>query len=217
MKKYYIYQNHNTTAPIIYLNEFEGTGEEVWKKCVELNVPNVTLVVITGLDWDKELSPWQMEPVFKGNQFTGGAETYLKELTEEIIPAVEKEVGVPSKRIIAGYSLAGLFSLYAAFKSELFTNAISASGSLWFKDFTNYLKDTTPNGELQSVYLSLGDKESDAKNEIMKTVKDKTVETKMILEEKGITVTYEENPGNHFMENDIRVAKGISWILNHLD
>lgn len=33
---------------------------------------------------------------------------------------------------IAGYSLAGLFALYALYKTDVFTRVASMSGSLWF-------------------------------------------------------------------------------------
>ena len=30
---------------------------------------------------------------------------------------------------------------------------------------------------------------------------------------KGIETTFEMNPGNHFKDADLRLAKGIAWIL----
>ena len=79
---------------------------------------------------------WDSPPTFK-NAYpcTGGADNYLRLLTEEIIPAAEKELGsIPRWRGIIGYSLAGLFVLYAIYQTVLFPRVGSVSGSLWFPD-----------------------------------------------------------------------------------
>lgn len=69
-------------------------------------------------------------PILYLNPFTGGADNYLRLLTEEIIPAAEKEInGVPCWRGIAGYSLAGLFALYGIYQTDLFSRVGSMSGS----------------------------------------------------------------------------------------
>ncbi|MCR5526255.1 MAG: hypothetical protein K6F39_02580 [Lachnospiraceae bacterium] len=63
------------------------------------------------------------------------------------------------------------------------------------------------------VYLSLGDKEAAAKNALLKTVADCTREIYESLGQRGIDTVFESNPGNHFKDFDIRMAKGIAWIL----
>ena len=69
------------------------------------------------------MAPWDSPPTFKNaDPCTGGADDYLRLLTREIIPAAEKEInGVPRWQGIAGYSLAGLFALYAIYQTELFS------------------------------------------------------------------------------------------------
>ena len=37
--------------------------------------------------------------------------------------------------------------------------------------------------------------------------------TENIYHSQGIKTIYEENEGNHFYEPDLRMAKGIKWIL----
>ncbi|MDY2610537.1 MAG: alpha/beta hydrolase-fold protein [Oscillospiraceae bacterium] len=57
----------------------------------------------------------------------------MRLLTEKLIPAAEKEINeVPRWRGIAGYSLAGLFALYAIYQTDLFSRVGSMSGSLGF-------------------------------------------------------------------------------------
>ena len=41
----------------------------------------------------------------------------------------------------------------------------------------------------------------------------KTNELKRMYKEKGINTIYEVNPGNHFTDGSMRMAKGIKWIL----
>jgi predicted alpha/beta superfamily hydrolase len=120
---------------------------------------------------------------------------------------------MPSYICISGYSLAGLFSLYAICKSDIFDRAASMSGSLWFPDFVQFFK-TNLKRKPSKIYLSLGDKESSARNSYLRTVKDKTIELYDAVVEQGIDCVFESNPGNHFFESDKRCANGIAWILN---
>ena len=46
--------------------------------------------------------------------------------------------------VIAGYSLAGLFALWAAWNSGYFRRVASVSGSLWYPGFTDYIRNNEP-------------------------------------------------------------------------
>ena len=58
---------------------------------------------------------------------------------------------------IGGYSLAGLFSLWAAYQTDVFSGIAAASPSVWFPGFIEYMKEHEIKSE--TVYLSLGDRE----------------------------------------------------------
>lgn len=62
---------------------------------------------------------------------------YSRFISEEVVPFVKKNYNVseePSKNVIGGYSLGGLFASYAGLKnSEIFGNILSQSGSYWYK------------------------------------------------------------------------------------
>ena len=64
---------------------------------------------------------------------TGGAESFLKSIKEEIIPFVESQYRVASNgRMLAGASLGGLFTLYALFHApETFGSYFAGSPSMW--------------------------------------------------------------------------------------
>lgn len=59
-----------------------------------------TLVTISNLDWNWDMTPWDSPAAFKnGEPFTGGVDDYLRLLVEEIIPRAEKDLlGPPAWR-----------------------------------------------------------------------------------------------------------------------
>ena len=121
-------------TPIIYLNTLFSEGQKVFEAAQAAGCPPFTLVAISDLDWNHDMVPWDSPPAFKNAApCTGGADDYLRLLTEAIIPTAEREIsGVPRWRGIAGYSLAGLFALYSIYQTNLFSRVGSMSGSLWF-------------------------------------------------------------------------------------
>ena len=148
--------------------------------------------------------------------FGGQAAAFLDELLDQIIPQVESSLPhPPTWRGIAGYSLAGLFSLWSLWQTDVFGRAASASGSLWFPDFVDRASTAPFAGSPQAVYLSLGKKETKTPNRMMRHVLDDTRAMEALLVERGIATTLELNPGNHFAQTDLRMARGIHWILTH--
>ena len=114
-KTAFVFSGVEPEAPIIYLNTFSGEGQKVYEAAQAAGFPSFTLVTISDLDWNHDMVPWDSSPALKNAApCTGGADDYLRLLTEEIIPTAEKEIdGAPRWRGVAGYSLAGLFALYA--------------------------------------------------------------------------------------------------------
>ena len=161
------------------------------------------------------MSPWECPPLNKNvSPCTGGADKYLTKLTDSIIPAIKKELGAePEYMVIAGYSLAGLFAIYSLYKTDFFSRAVSASGSMWFPDFIEYTRKNEFCRKPDKVYFSLGDKEAHTRNALLGTVEDRTNEIYGHYKDKGIDTVFEMNPGNHFRDADIRLAKGIARIL----
>ena len=50
---------------------------------------------------------------------------------------------------------------------------------------------------------------------MMRHVLDDTRAMEALLVERGIPTTLKLNPGNHFAQTDLRMARGIHWILTH--
>ena len=211
-----IFPSLELNTPILYLNTFSSEGQKVYEAARAAGCPPFTLVAISDLDWNHDMAPWDSLPTFKNADLcTGGADEYLRLLAEEIIPAAEKELGsVPRWRGIAGYSLAGLFALYAIYQTELFARVGSMSGSLWFPGMKEYIFSHEPQHQPDCIYFSLGDKESKTKNPILRTVQENTEEICAYYQRKGIDTVFQLNPGNHFIQSVERTAAGIAWMLS---
>ena len=203
-------------TPIIYLNTFAREGQEVFEATQVAGSPPFTLVVISGLDWNHDMAPWDSPAAFKkGEPFTGGADGYLRLLVEEIIPEAEKELPEPPAwRGIAGYSLAGLFALYAIYQTDVFSRVGCMSGSLWFPGFKEYIFSHEPKSRPDCIYFSLGDKEAKTRNPVLKTVQENTEEIQTFYQNKGIDTVLQLNPGNHFVRGIEQTVVGIQWLLS---
>ena len=172
---------------------------------IRKTAPDFCLLAVRVGDWNADLSPWEAPPVFGTEGFSGGAAAFLTEIL--------KLCSDPAKTYcIGGYSLAGLFALWAAYRTDVFCGVAAASPSLWFPGFSDYMK--THAIRTQRVYLSLGDREERTRNPVMATVGAKIREAHALLEAAGTDCVLEWNPGNHFKDPDLRTAKAFSRILN---
>jgi len=162
------------------------------------------LIAVRVSDWNRELSPWKAPAVSGKKDFGGGAPDLLGEILK---------LCADSRRTyyIGGYSLAGLFALWAVYQTDRFRGAAAASPSVWFPGFADYMKEHRI--RTGAVYLSLGDREEKTRNPVMATVGDRIKEVHALLEERGINCILEWNEGNHFRDADIRTAKAFAWVM----
>lgn len=117
-------------------------------------------------------------------------------------------------RTIAGYSLAGLFATWAAFNSSAFSRIASASGSLWYPDFAHFATETPLACPIDCAYFSLGSKEAKTPSRLLRNVATGTDEVVAAFRSKGVPTQFESNPGNHFKEPALRMARGITWTIS---
>lgn len=210
-KKVSVYPSVVPDGPVVYLNTHGDEGRRVWEA---VSCQEFTLVAVSGLAWDHDMSPWSIPAISEGDTpCTGGADDYLRLLTDEIIPKAEKELpGTVSWRGIAGYSLAGLFAVYALYRTELFAGAATVSGSLWFPEFKEYVFSHEMKRMPECIYFSLGDAECRTKNPYLKIVQECTEDIEVFYRGMGISTTFQLNPGGHFQNGVERTAAGIRWI-----
>ena len=201
-------------APIIFLLTGDEDGARVWDAARKLTARPFSLVTVPVADWNRDLSPWAARRVFRGGaDFGGGADAFLRTLEGEIVPAVRAELQTDAPCVLAGYSLAGLCAVYAAYRTAAFSGVISASGSLWFPGFSEFATSHAFARKPERVYFSLGDRESRTKHPVMRLVEDNTRRLCDAYAAQGVETAFELNPGSHFQDAELRLAKGIAWIL----
>ena len=115
--------------------------------------------------------------------------------------------------ILGGYSLAGLFSLWSAYKSNTFPGIAAASPSVWFNGWEEFMNNNTPLSN--TIYLSLGDTEEKTKNKVMSAVGDNIRKQEELLKNDNINTILEWNKGGHFSNSDLRVAKAFVWCIEN--
>ena len=163
------------------------------------------LVAVKVNSWNQDLSPWRAPAVFGNEDFGAGAANMLQFILEQCSDRSKNYY-------LGGYSLAGLFSLWAAYQTDLFAGIAAASPSIWFPGFLQYMREQDI--RTRFVYLSLGDREEKTRNPVMARVGECIREGHELLTQQGVRTTLEWNPGNHFKDAGIRTAKAFAWAMN---
>lgn len=208
-------------APIVYL-----LGDVADNSPIQ--VPEGVGLVNVGVDlWEENFSPWCAPRVFaKGPNFGDGAQKTLDTLINQVIPWAESELSEPpAYRVLVGYSLAGLFSLWAGVSqpgaphvdapAATFQRIGAVSGSFWFPGLLDYVDQQLSGGVvgLTHAYLSLGDREARTPNPQIMYVRENAELLASKLENAGITSTFELNRGNHFQNVEGRMQKALDWLV----
>ena len=222
-------------APIVYL-----LGDVADNSPIQ--VPEGVCLVNVGVDlWEENFSPWCAPRVFaKGPNFGDGAQKTLDTLINQVIPWAESELtDPPAYRMLVGYSLAGLFSLWAGVSQQValgcqhgaatvqpgaphvdvptptFQRIGAVSGSFWFPGLLDYVDQQLSGGVvgLTHAYLSLGDREARTPNPQIMHVRENAELLASKLESAGITSTFELNRGNHFQNVEGRMQKALDWLI----
>lgn len=217
-KKCILYLNEDTEYILIQPvdeNDISVLDNEV--KHIEENTDrNFSLVAFKIEDWNSELTPWEM-PLLRGKgNFGDGATRTLEFIKNDLIPALSEYTNTENKEIkyiLGGYSLAGLFSLWSGYQTDIFEGIAAVSPSVWYKKWIEYVE--TEKTLSEKIYLSLGDTEEKTKHQILSKIGDNIRKQHEILENSGnVKTVLEWNEGNHFKNPDIRTAKGFLWVMN---
>ncbi len=184
-----------------------GSLDDEFNMIRDMSHVDLCLKAVIVDNWFSDLSPWKNPPVFGNDAFGDGA----KDTLEYILSLCGDKNAI---YLIGGYSLAGLFSLWAAHKTGIFTGVAAASPSVWFPGFIDFINENTINCDC--VYLSLGDKEGRTKNRIMSTVDNCISSARETFSDSVKHCTLEYNPGNHFTDVTKRSAKAFAWVLERI-
>ena len=221
-KECILYTNENKKIEYILIqpvdeHDMQLLDNEV-KYISENTNKNFSLAAFKIDDWNSELTPWEM-PLLRGKgNFGNEAGKTLEFIKEKLIPSLAEFINIQDKNvkyILGGYSLAGLFSLWSSYQTDIFDGLAGVSPSVWYKDWMKFVK----NNEIlaKNVYLSLGDLEEKTKHQILSKIGDNIREYIKILKnsENVEKCILDWNEGNHFRDSDIRMGKGFVWLVEN--
>ena len=174
-------------------------------------------LAVFPVDWWQDLTPWPQAPLFRGQPpFGDGAQRTLTFVRDHLVPALTGDrAGNEPRLILGGYSLAGLFALWAGCQCEEFDAVAAGSPSVWYPGWTEYA--AAHPFLARRGYLSLGDREANTRNPVMRTVAEAIRTQYSILKERDVPCVLEWNPGNHFVDAPLRMAKGYAWCMKTLE
>ena len=182
------------------LEEMETELNEIRKQ----GKADFQLIAVKVDNWNQDLSPWEASAVFGREGFGDGAGELLQFLLGQCADRRKTYY-------IGGYSLAGLFSLWAAYQTDIFAGVAAVSPSVWFPGFIDYMKEYKIKSK--NVYLSLGNKEEKTRNPVMAKVGDCIREGHAWIKAEGVNCTLEWNQGGHFKEPMTRTARAFAWVM----
>ena len=174
---------------------------------------NFLFAAIPVESWNDALSPWEAPAVWGKQGFGGKAADTLSFLTEQVIPTLKQRFHLPEnvKIILGGYSLAGLFALWASTQTALFSGVAAASPSVWFPGWMKFEQQHPI--QAQCIYLSLGDREERTRNATMAAVGENICALHRELAERRKSCVLEWNSGGHFKDADLRTAKAFQRVM----
>ena len=195
------------SGPLVVLLDDKETAEKLRPL-----LPACSLLAFPAEDWDRDLTPWRA-PGLRGKdpEFGGEAAAFLEALLRAMAEAEAALPEKPETKLLMGYSLGGLFALWAGTRTDAFPLLASVSGSLWYDGWCGYLAERPCRAG--KVYLSLGEKEPKARNPRMARVGECTEKTAELLRAAGTETALEWNPGGHFNEPETRMAKAARVLI----
>lgn len=193
-------QEENTDKIAYILYPVDMLSDWVKQACEKYNV---TIVVMTGMDWQNVFSPWVAPGVPKGTpDFKGESPEFLGLLQHKVIPKIEALLGISKhvKRTLVGVSMSGLFTLWQWLLCDTFQNIASLSGSFWYEGFIEWIRSRDIPSKSGTAFFLLGDKEAQSKVKAFNTVAQNTREIVAILQSSGIHTEFESVPGDHYAD-----------------
>ena len=173
------------------------------------------LIAIHINRWFDELAPWPAPPVFGKTPFGNGAPATLdtiQAIADEELQRMAMAGKPHASMVLGGYSLAGLFALWAGYQPrQSFDAIVAASPSVWYQDWLDYAAAHEP--AAGAFYLSLGDREERSRTPLLTTIGTAIRRQQRLLDEAGVRNILEWNAGNHFQDNGLRTAKGFVWAM----
>lgn len=197
------------------------------------------MVFFDCVEWARALMPWADDAVSRDAKVGRHAPDTLRFIEHTLLPWLRERFGaLPC--IIGGYSLGGLFALWAARNTDAFAAVAAASPSLWINGWGEYaaahpilspqatahhslnttLQISTPQHITTTtpIHLSLGDREEHCRNQRMKRIGDcvRAEHTLLCQQLSPTAVTLRWHEGGHFGAEAERTAEAFAWCIEQL-
>ena len=173
------------------------------------------LATIELEDWTIGLMPWWDGNISRDPEAGKHGQETLDFILNDLLPELESRYGALPV-LLGGYSLGGLFALWASCQTDRFRAVAAASPSVWIHGWLHFAKKQAPMAD--AVYLSLGDREEQVKNQAIARVGDNLRAYCELLQDQlgpdRCTLVWEE--GNHFTDNAGRLARAFAWCLQQM-
>lgn len=173
----------------------------------------ITLVSITGMDWDDDLTPWPAPGAPTGSApFRGLAADFLAYIQKNVIPAVEQSVlqklapdpktdsTTTVTRDLIGVSLSGLFALWQWAVCDTFHSVASISGSFWYPGFAEWFAKNMHAPKQGKAWFCLGRQEPHTTVPQFRPVGTDTQSVLHTLQALHIPASFTWVPGNHYQD-----------------
>lgn len=197
------------------------------------------MVFFDCVEWAHALMPWADDAVSRDAEVGRHAPDTLRFIEHTLLLWLRERFGaLPC--IIGGYSLGGLFALWAARNTDAFAAVAAASPSLWINGWGEYaaahpilspqatahhsLNTTLPISTPQHIttttpiHLSLGDREEHCRNQRMKRIGDcvRAEHTLLCQQLSPTAVTLRWHEGGHFGAEAERTAEAFAWCIEQI-
>lgn len=197
------------------------------------------MVFFDCVEWARALMPWADDAVSRDAEVGRHAPDTLHFIEHALLPWLRERFGaLPC--IIGGYSLGGLFALWAARNTDVFAAVAAASPSLWINGWGEYaaahpilspqatahhslnttLQISTPQHITTTtpIHLSLGDREEHCRNQRMKRIGDcvRSEHTLLCQQLSPTAVTLRWHEGGHFGAEAERTAEAFAWCIEQI-
>ena len=187
-----------------------GTLEAEVAELAKLVPKPFLLVTIELEDWTIDLMPWWDGNISRDPEAGKHGQETLDFILNDLLPELESRYGALPV-LLGGYSLGGLFALWASCQTDRFRAVAAASPSVWIHGWLPFAKKHVPMAD--AIYLSLGDREEHVKNQAIARVGDNLRAYYELLQAQSRRCTLVWEEGNHFNDNAGRLARAFAWCL----
>jgi predicted alpha/beta superfamily hydrolase len=229
-RSYYRADNKNKRYPVLYiLDGYKNTFHMVSGLTEKLSrsnnstsdVPELIIVALPSNNRFRDYTPTRLLKEHYGANApdwfdaTGGANTYLNMLTNEILPYIDKTFRTTDDRTFAGHSLGGLLVLHDLIReNSLFNRYIAVDASWWYDNRLmerNISKLGFLDGEHIRLFMALAG--TNDKNHSTAAISfEQTLKGKKFL---NLTHTLQKFPSENHNSIDLQgYYNGLKWVFD---